>query len=82
MLALGKRVGSRAIRGVGHGQALPGHGGVARQSALRRAREEWDDAHGEIEATSVLEEERTELSGLDHLRGCANRRVTYVARSS
>jgi hypothetical protein len=62
LLAVSKRVGCRAIGGVGNGQALPGHGGVARTLALRRAREEWDDAHGEIEETSVLEEkENTEL---------------------
>jgi hypothetical protein len=48
---------------VSYGQALPGHGGVARQSALRSERGERDDAHGEIKETSVLEGESRDLSG-------------------
>ena len=64
VLAVGKRVGRRAIGGVGHRETLPGHGGAARTSALRRAGGEWDDAHAEIGEKSVLEE-TTELSGLD-----------------
>jgi hypothetical protein len=65
--AAGQRAGGRAIGRVADGQALPGHGGAARASALQRAPDEWGDAHGEIEGEFVLEE-ITETSGLDQAR--------------